>query len=216
MLKPVVAVLLLATGCSIEGTPEADTSSSEQAATNKTVTNISVNGRSTYAALLDAEGTNGFLAATEDQIAQTFGLDFSWATPDPLNPLSAILYQGAGEIPAGAFTYSGTSAHLNLTTPATYPVTRCVINLDDGTYTCAPSGPLTFNMTWTANGFGRVEEKVKRKEVLGPVTTKLTAEYTMLSANVNGTWGGRSSPNLGGDLTDSESKTYIREITVSN
>ncbi len=200
----------------MEGTTDEDTSSTEQAAkSSKTVTEIQVNGRSATAQLIDSQGTNGFLTATEDQIAHTFGLDFSWATPDPMNPSLAILYQGAGEIPAGAFTYSGTSAHLNLTTPAAYPVIRCVINLDDGTATCAPTGPLTFNMTWAANGFGSIEEKTKRKEVLGPVTTKINAEFTLLTANVNGTWGGRSSPNMGGDLTDSGSKTYIREITVA-
>ncbi len=215
MLKPVVAVLLLASACSIEGTPDENTAQAEQAVKQKTVTEIRVNGRSVFAALLDAQGTNGFLAATEDQIAHTFGLDFSWATPDATNPDLAILYQGAGEIPAGAFTYSNTTAQLNLSTPASYPVTRCEINLNDGTFTCAPSGPLSFAMTWAVNGFGQVEEKIKRKEIMGPVTTKVTAEFTMRTANVNGTWGGRSSPNLNGDLTDSNSKTYIREITVA-
>lgn len=208
--------LLLATGCSMEGASEVDTGQAEQAVnTQDTVTRIRVNGRSVFAALLDAQGTNGFLAATEDQIAHTFGLDFGWATPDATNPDFATIYQGAGEIPAGAFTYSNTSAQLQLTTPASYPVTRCEINLNDGTFTCAPSGPLSFNMTWAVNGFGQVEEKIKRKEIMGPVTTKVTAEFTMRSANVNGTWGGRSSPNINGDLTDSNSKTYIREITVA-
>ena len=217
MLKPVVAVLVLATGCSIERPTEEDTAQTEQAVTNhQTVTQIKVNGRSASAQLLDAQGTNGFLTATEDQIAHTFGLDFSWATPDPTNPLIAVLYQGAGEIPAGAFTYSGTTARLNLTTPAAYPVNRCVIDLDLGTSTCAPAGPLTFNMTWAVNGFGLIEEKTKRKEVMGPVTTKINAEFMLQTANVNGTWGGRSSPNMNGDLTDSQSRTYIREITVVN
>lgn len=194
-----------------EGTGQLETVAKKK---NKTVTEIKVNGRSATAMLIDSQGTNGFLTATEDQIAHTFGLDFSWATPDPNDPDFAIFYQGAGEIPAGAFTYSGTTAHLNLTTPASYPVIRCVINLNDGTSTCAPSGPLTFNMTWTVNGFGRIEEKTKRKEILGPVTTKTNAEFVMQTANVNGTWGGRSSPNMNGDLTDSESKQYIREITL--
>jgi hypothetical protein len=218
MLKPVVAVLLLATGCSIDGTPEEDTDQPEAVAKKKTktVTEIKVNGRSATAQLLDSQGTNGFLTATEDQLAHTFGLDFSWATPDPMNPDFAILYQGAGEIPAGKFTYSATSARLILTTPNAYVVTRCVINLNDGTFTCAPSAPLSFNMTWAVNGFGRIEEKTKRKEIMGPVTTKVNAEFVLQTTNVNGTWGGRSSPNMNGDLTDSESKTYIREITVEN
>jgi hypothetical protein len=218
MLKPVVAVLLLATGCSIEGTPEVDTGSSEQAVKkHKTVTQIIVNGRSATVQLLDAQGTNGFLTATEDQIAHTVALDFSWATPDPMNPDFAILYQGAGAIPLSAFTQTATSAHLNLTTPTVgYPINRCVIDLNNGTATCAEAAPLTFNVTWAQNGLGSIEEKTKRKEILGPVTTKVTAEFTTVTATINGTWGGRSSPNLGGDLTDSQSKTYIREITVEN
>ena len=216
MLKTAGSVLLLfITACSIEATPDEGTASTEQAVKkNTTVTQIRVNGRSASAMLLDAQGTNGFLAATEDQIANTFGLDFSWATPDATGS-SAILYQGAGEIPAGAFTLTASAASLNLTTPVGYVVTRCEIDLNDGTYTCAPSGPIAFNLTWARNGLGSIEEKNKRKEVLGPVTTKVTSEYTTLTAGVNGTWGGRSSPNLTGDLTDSQSKTYIREITVA-
>jgi hypothetical protein len=216
MLKPVVAVLLVATGCSMEATPEEATTSTEQAVKkHQTRTTISVNGRSATVQLLDAEGTNGFLTATEDQIANTVALDFSWATPDPTNPDLAILYQGAGEIPLGAFTQTATSAHLNLTTAADYPINRCVIDLNTGSATCAPGAPLTFDLTWAQNGFGRVEERTKRKEILGPVTTKMNAEFVTVTATINGTWGGRSSPDLGGDLTDSESKTYIREITVA-
>lgn len=203
----------------MESVPEEGArSQTEEAVAKKktsTTTTISVNGRSATAALLDDEGTNGFLAATEDQIAGTFGLDFSWATPDPTNPLVAILYQGAGTIPTGALTFTNTSAHLALTTPADYSVIRCEVDLEFGTSVCVPTTPVTFNMTWTQNGFGRIEEKTKRKEIMGPVTTKINAEFVTLTANVNGTWGGRSYPNLNGDLTDSESKTYIREITVA-
>lgn len=217
MIKLATAiVVLLTTGCSIETTADEGTGSTEQAVKKqKTVTVIKVNGKSATAMLLDAQGTNGFLAATEDQIEHTVALDFSWATPDPMNPDLAVLYQGAGEIPLSAFTQTATSAHLDLTTAASFPINRCVIDLNDGTATCETSGPLTFDMTWAQNGLGRIEEKTKRKEILGPVTTKMNAEFVTVTASVNGTWGGRSSPNLSGDLTDSESKTYIREITVA-
>ncbi|MBL0219681.1 MAG: hypothetical protein IPQ07_38175 [Myxococcales bacterium] len=214
MQKISTVLLVLLMGCSVESPPES-TSTEAVARKNKTVTSIIVNGRSAYAALLDDQGTNGFLAATRDQVANTSGLDFSWATPDPTNPDLAILYQGAGEIPNAAFTQNGTTATLNLTTPADYPINRCVINMNDGTFTCAASGPLTFNVSWVQNGFGSVHETTKRVETLGPVTTKVKAEFTTVTATVNGTWGGRSSPDLGGDLTDSESKTSIREITVA-
>ena len=214
MQKLSTVLLVLLIGCSVES-PSDSTSTEAVARKNKTVTSIIVNGRSATVALLDSAGTNGFLTATKDQVANTTGLDFSWATPDATNPDLAILYQGAGEIPNAAFTQNATNAQLNLTTPAGYAVTRCIINLNDGTFTCAASAPLTFNLSWLQNGFGSVQETTKRVETLGPVTTKVKAEFTTVTATVNGTWGGRSSPNLGGDLTDSQSKTYIREITVT-
>ncbi len=214
MQKLSTVLLVLLIGCSVES-PSDSTSTEAVARKNKTVTSIIVNGRSATVALLDSAGTNGFLTATQDQVANTSGLDFSWATPDATNPDLAILYQGAGEIPNAAFTQNATTAHLNLTTPAAFAINRCVINLNDGTFTCAASAPLTFNLSWLQNGFGSVQETTKRVETLGPVTTKVKAEFTTVTATINGTWGGRSSPNLGGDLTDSQSKTYIREITVA-
>jgi len=182
---------------------------------HQSVTRIIVNGRSAYAALLDSAGTNGFLAVTRDQIANTVGLDFSYASPDPANPDLYILFQGSGQIPNSSFTDSASSAQLSVTTPADYPINRCVIDQNTGAATCAPSSPLAFDMTWLQNGFGNIHEQIKRVETLGPVTTKVNAEYTTVTATVNGTWGGRSAPDLSGDLTDSGNKTYIREITIA-
>lgn len=207
----VVSVLLMS--CSLESLPEPSTGSTQQAVQGNT-TVITVNGSSATVLLVDDDGTNGFLTVTEDQVAGTSALDFSYATPDPTNPDLAILYQGAGEIPNGAYTQGGTSASLNFTTGGSFEVTRCVVNLVTAEFVCAPSEPLTFNLTWTQNGFGSVHERCRRVETMGPVTTKINSEFTTVTATVDGTWGAHTSTDLNGELTDSESRTYIREITT--
>ncbi len=211
-----IAVMLFLTACSLDAASDLETGSRQQSVTQSgQTTTILVNGRSASVNLVDGAGTNGFLTVTQDQIANTTALDFSYATPDATNPDLAILYQGAGAIPNSAFTVGTSTARLALTTPADYSVTRCVVNLNTGGFTCAPSGPLGFDLSWVKNGFGTVHEKTKRVETLGPVTTKVNAEYTTATATVDGTFGGRMATSLGGDLTDSESRTYIREITVA-
>ncbi|MEO8700654.1 MAG: hypothetical protein ABI867_11450 [Kofleriaceae bacterium] len=207
---------LLVVGCSLDSATTEDeaTSSTEQHAT--VVTTIKVNGRSAFALLSDSDGTNGFFTATQDQIANTSGLDFSWATPDPTNADFMILYQGAGPIPNSAYTRTATTARIVFTTGNSYPVTRCVVNVNTGDFTCAPlAGSLSFNLTFTQNGFGKTKETTKRKEVLGPVTTKIDAEFKSVTASITGTYGGHNAAGLSGDLTDTESKTNIREITVN-
>ena len=202
----------LVVACSLESPPE--TESTEQAVKKATVTKIKVDGRSADLFLVDDAGTNGFLNASQDQIANTVALDFSFATPDATDPDFLILFQGAGEIPNSAFTTTATSAHLAVTTPTTYLVNRCVVNTVSGEFSCAPTTPLTFDLTWVKNGIGTVFEHTRRRETLGPVTTKFHGEFTILTANVSGTWAGRSATNLAGNLLDTESRTHIREITV--
>lgn len=202
----------LAAGCSPTPIPE-PTSSTAQAVTTNT-TQIRVNGQSASVLLVGSDGTNGFLTVTEDQINDTTGLDFSWATPDPTDPDFADLYQGAGEIPNTAYAHTSTTASLSLTTPPPF-VTHCRVNTVTGEFVCEESAPLSFNLSWTTNGFGSIQEKTQRTETLGPVTTKLKAEFATVTAAVSGTYGGHTATGLNGDLTDSESKTYIREITTA-
>ena len=213
MRKTIWVVSVLLMSCSMDSVEEPETGSTEQLVQgNKTV--INVNGNSASVMLFDTDGTNGFLTVTEDQVAGTSALDFSYATPDPNDPNFAILYQGAGQIPNSAYTNNGTSASLNFTTGGDFEATRCVVDLTFGTFVCAPAEPLTFDLTWTQNGFGSIHEKCKREETMGPVTTKMKTEFTTVTANVNGTYGSHTASNLSGELTDSESRTYIREITT--
>jgi hypothetical protein len=210
-LLSVALVFLI--GCSLDAATE-DVTSSEQH--SETVTRIKVNGRSASFFLVDDDGTNGILTVTEDQIAHTKALDFSFATPDS-NPDFVILFQGAGEIPNNSYTQSGlTSAHLVFTTGGAFVVNRCVVNVPTGEFTCAPAAPLVFDLTWVKNSLGSVHETTKRKEVLGPVTTKFNGEFSSKTATVNGTWAGHSAADQPGSLMDTESSTHIREITVQN
>ncbi|CAN5853893.1 hypothetical protein BH11MYX3_BH11MYX3_10510 [soil metagenome] len=200
----------------MEAAQDPDTGTRQQAITQSgTKTTIYVNGRSASVNLVDDAGTNGFLTVTQDLVTNTTALDFSYATPDATDPDLAILYQGAGAIPNSAFTLGTSSAHLALTTPAGYAINRCLVNLNTGDFTCAPSAALTFDLTWLRNGFGTVDEKTKRVETLGPVTTKVNAEFSTATATITGSFGGRTADSLSGELTDSHSKTYIREITVA-
>jgi hypothetical protein len=206
MLKSCVA-LMLVTGCSLE---EPNTDSTEQAVTG-TVTRIKVNGRAATTFLVDGD-FNGFLGPSKDQIENTSALDFSYASLDPSNPDLAILIQGAGQIPNSAFTVTSTTAHLAVTTP--FVVTRCVINLVTGDFTCAPTGPSTFDLTWTKDGFGTTLEKIKFLDTLGPVTTKFEGTSSRVTASVSGTWDGHASTNAQGNLSDTQNTTIIREITL--
>ena len=62
-------------------------------ANRPTITKIRVNGLSADMFLVDGD-TNGFLNVGRDQIANTTMLDFSYATPDAVDPDIVILVQG--------------------------------------------------------------------------------------------------------------------------
>jgi hypothetical protein len=182
-----------------------------QAPNGAKVTKIRVNGLFAQVFLSDGQ-TNGILYASKDQITDTSALDFSYLTPDPVDPDLVILIQGAGEIPNSALSVTSTSAHLAVTTP--FPVNRFVINLVTGEYDFAPTAPVTFDLTWTRNGAGSVFERIQRTETIGPLTIRSRGEYDLRTASVSGTWDGRSTQNLIGDLMDSQSLTFLREVTL--
>jgi hypothetical protein len=182
-----------------------------QAPNGAKVTKIRVNGRFAFAFLNDGD-TNGFLNASKDQITDTSALDFGYAFPDPAHPDFVILIQGAGEIPNSAFTLTTTTAHLAVTTP--FEVIRCDLNTIDGTYVCNPTTPITFDVTWTLDGFGTIFEKTKSTQTFGPVSTKFHGEFSRLTATVNETWDGHTNTDGIGDLQDSQNVTFIREITL--
>lgn len=183
------------------------------------VTKIRVNGRNATVILFDGDtDTNGFLNASEDQTTGIQSLDFSYGTSHPTDPDLVIVFQGAGELPSTAITFTSTSAHFALTTPDSYFVRRCVVNIETGDFACAQGDPLTFDLTWDINSLGSFWERTKRIETFGPFTTKFQGEFTVLTATVNGTWTGESRELTGedmtGDFTDTQNTTIFREITM--
>lgn len=172
-------------------------------------TTLRINGR--FATLILADGdTNGFLSASKDSIDNTSALDFSYGRRNPSDPNQAILVSGVGQIPNSSFTVDDTTGHLELTTA--FPVTECLVDLTTGRFTCAPTTPKSFNLTWVKNGFGTVHERTNRTELFGPVTTKFHGDFSLVTALVNGTWADRNAVDSSGDLLDTKSTNVTREI----
>lgn len=208
-------LVLFVSACTVEPvdqtTTEVQASVTTRTSARKIVTRIRVNGRSADMFLTDPEtGTNGFLNASRDEIAHTSALDFSYVTPTS-DPNIVILIQGAGAIPDSAFTITANTATLDVTTP--FPVNRCVVNTEDGTFVCTETTPSTFDLTWTRNGFGSLFTKTTTIQTLGPVTTRVKGQFLSVTASVNGTWDGRVAVDQPGNIVDTESTTVIREVT---
>ena len=185
----------------------------QQSPNGTTNTKIRMNGLSSDTFLFDADtNTNGFLNVGRDEIAGTTQLDFSYATPDTVNLEIVYLIQGSGEIPNSAFTINSTTAHLTVTTP--FPSHSCVVNFVTAEYDCDPGPAITFDLTWTKDGYASIHEKTQRSETFGPLTTKFKGEYESVSAKVNGTWTGHTASDLFGNLVDSKGHTNLREITL--
>ena len=206
MLSVVIFLTLPASRAGVEKT--------QQVPNDATHLKIRMNGLSSDTFLFDAgTDTNGFLNVGRDEIAGVTVLDFSYATPDTVNPELVYLIQGSGEIPNSAFTISSTTAHLAVTTP--FPSHSCVVNFVTAEYNCDSGPPITFDLTWTKDGYASIHEKTQRSETFGPLTTKLKAEYESVSAKVNGTWTGHTASDLFGNLVDSKGHINIREITLA-
>ena len=140
---------------------------------------------------LEGDGLNGFVGVVRDEIMNTTTLTFGYAFPNPDAPsTSLLLYNTPGaEIPNNAFTINSASARLTLTLPASYPVTRCVINSDTGEITCAPATtPLIFDLIWTKDGYGMVHETSTTVETIGSESTRYHRQYNRVTATVSGTW----------------------------
>jgi hypothetical protein len=178
-----------------------------------TVTRIRTNGHIASVNLADGDSA-GFLIVSRDQISGTSALDFSYAAHNPVNPNSIFLWQGAGEIPNGAFTNAPNwrAARLAVTTP--FPVTRFEIDLVTGTVTSTLWVPITFDLTWVPDGFFTSFEQAERHSTFGPVKEYFNGASNRVSASVSGMWDGHTLANGSGTLDDSQNHTVTREITV--
>jgi hypothetical protein len=179
-----------------------------------TVTKMRENGLSSNTFLFDAAtNTNGFLNVARDEVANITTIEFSYATPDTVDPEIVILVQGIGEMPNSAFTISPTTAHLAGTTP--FPNHRCVVNIVTAYFDCADGEPITFDLSWVKNGMEIIQEKVQRTQTIGPLTIKFKGEFESVTATVNGAWTGHLAADMIGNLIDNKSNTNIREVTMA-
>ena len=157
-----------------------------------------------------------FLTVTRDEIADATSLSFAYRFPDPTEANWYVLVIGdEGQIPNSAFTLTSASAHLALTTPDSYVVTRCRVNDETGEFTCAAAGPSTLDLTWTADGYRTFREILTQVQVVGPTSTRVHGRVEEVSATVTGILDGRSATNATGFLTDSENATLFREATIA-
>jgi hypothetical protein len=178
-------------------------------------TQVRVDGRSALLSI-DEGDRYAFLTVIRDEIADATSLSFAYRFPDPTEPNWYVLVIGdEGQIPNSAFTLTAGSAHLALTTPDSYVVTRCRVNDETGEFTCAPAGPSTLDLTWTADGYRTFREILTQVAVVGPTSTRVHGRLEEVSASVTGTWDGRSATDATGFLTDSENATLFREATIA-
>jgi hypothetical protein len=199
----------LVSACSFDEL-ELDTGTTQQAST--TVTRIHVNGRFADVLLDEGDSTNGFLNASKDQLANTTGLDFGYAEPHPTDPDIAVIIQGSGQIPNGSFSVNGQAAALHVTTA--FPISRCEVNQVTGEFTCGDGTAIRFDLSWVNDDFGDIQEKTKRKQVFGPVTTRFEGEFKQRTASINGTWTGHTGVDMSGNLLQTVNTTITREITM--
>jgi hypothetical protein len=169
-----------------------------------------LNGNSAHV-FLDGEGLNGFLTASHDQTTNTSNLDFSYAFPDKNDPEIMLLYQGNNEIPNSAFTMNSAFARLSYTTPDSYYVNRCVLNIVTGYYACARANThMTFDLTWTKDNSRSIRETRSYVLTQGSVTTRSHTVFNMVGAAVSGTWQEfieHTGTNMNGTLLNDQSVT---------
>jgi hypothetical protein len=173
-----------------------------------TSTHIKVNGKAVDVGL-NATNMNGFLNASKDQIADTSALDFGYAVHDP-NPDIQTFVNGSGSIPNSALTIGASSATLNVTT--TFPINQCVVNSATGETTCSAHAAIAINLTWTADGFQTIFQKLHQITVQGATTTTFKGTFDQISAGISGTFNGFTITDNGGNIIDTKNTTVTRDV----
>lgn len=180
---------------------------------NDRVTVIRSNGSSVFANLVDpGTQTSGFLSVARDAVAGTTLLDFAWATPVPGDPRHVVLVQGAGEIPGAALAAGRDGAQLNVVTP--FETVRCLVDIEDGDFDCAPGPALAFELAWTRIGEQREWQRTVSEVRMGPLTVRSHGQFEQTSASVAGSFGGL--PTIGGlgNLIDTRGASVTREVRM--
>jgi hypothetical protein len=177
------------------------------------VSTVRSSGLSAFANLVDpATQSSGFLSVARDAVAGTTALDFAWATPVPGDPRHVVLVQGAGEIPNAAFAVGRDGAQLNVVTP--FETLRCLVDIEDGSFDCAPGPALAFELVWTRIGQEREWQQTVSEVRLGPLTVRSQGQFEQRSASVGGTFAGLPAVGGLGNLVDTRGATVTREVRM--
>lgn len=202
-----LALLVLLTACSQE---EEASSVVTSAINGNQTTHIRIKGKASQV-FLDSDTLKGFLNASKDDLSGTSSLDFSWVVPSSTNPDLFTFTQGAGTIPSGSFVASSSSATLNVTT--TFPINVCIYNQATQETSCGAGTPITFQLSWAADGFATAYEHLNRMETQGPFTTHTIGNTDLRSASVDGTVTGFTISSGIGYLLDTKNQSVSRDIT---
>lgn len=180
---------------------------------NERVTVIRSNGSSAFANLFDpATQSSGFLNVARDAVARTTLLDFAWATPVPGDPRHVVLVQGAGEIPGTALAVNRDGAQLNVVT--SFETVRCLVDIEDGNFDCAPGPALAFDLTWTRIGQEREWQQTVSELRMGPLIVRSQGQFEQQSAKVDGSFGGLPASGALGNLIDTRGASVTREVRM--
>lgn len=180
---------------------------------NENVTVIRSKGSSAFANLFDpATQSSGFLNVARDAVAGTTMIDFAWATPVPGDPRHVVLVQGAGEIANAAFTVDRDGAQLNVLTP--FETVRCLVDIEDGVFDCAPAPALAFALSWTRIGQQREWRHTVSEVRMGPLTVRSQGQFEVNLASVAGTFAGLPATGGFGDLLESRGASVTREVRM--
>jgi hypothetical protein len=180
---------------------------------NERLTAIRTNGNSAFANLVDpATQSSGFLNVARDAVAGSTALDFAWSTPVPGDPRHVVLVQGAGEIPNDAFALSRDGARLNVVTP--FETVRCRVDIENGSFDCAPGPALAFALVWTRIGHDREWRQTVSEVRMGPLTVRSQGQFEQHPATVAGSFGGLPASGTLGNLIDTRGASVTREVRL--
>ncbi len=160
-------------------------------------------------------------------------LDFWFSGPDPSSQVcytysdgwgtytycyytAFINEYGWGVIPSSDFQIDPNSAHLNVTTDASYFISKCTWSWVDWSYNCTTGGSETFDLRWNNNHQFSSESNGTTRMTSGVFSIQTEGAYSQTSADTNGTAFGTTLSAVPGSLSDSRSTNVTRDVLQSH
>jgi hypothetical protein len=207
MQRILLVAALAAAACTNDAAPDEGTTTSPAL-----VTHFIANGNGVDGFVTD--GNNGGFLQCDENVTQgvrTVVLSFALTFPDPVDGTKYTQKTGSGLIPSGDFTSSLTSG--TLTTTTTFPIENCTYSILTGLIGCTIGPALSFNLTWTKNTLGSFTSHGTSENTFGCVTITNQGSFTGVTANINGTWAGKTSSNDAGQLHDSHQTSVTKDFS---